>query len=115
MTKDNKRTCTIGKLHTDGGSVINIQMKEAEWGELQAKPFFQELIKYFNGEPETKIFFLCDGDAPDCSKKNCYKNGEDGWCRWTSDINHAKNFKKREQRCVDVFYEDGHNADTLWP
>lgn len=40
-----------------------------------------------------KIFFLCDGEVPECKKTMCFKNNKNDPCRWTSDIKHAKNFK----------------------
>lgn len=45
---------------------------------------------------EDKVFYLCDGNVPDCSKTNCYKqiDGSLFTCRHTSDVSHAINFKK---------------------
>lgn len=60
-----------------------------------------------------KIFFLCDGEVPNCEKNHCYQNGEDGWCRWTSDIRHAKNFKKKECGSSITFSEQECNINTL--
>lgn len=39
-----------------------------------------------------KLFYLCDGEVPECRKKGCYKNG--GECKHTSNIKHAINFRK---------------------
>ena len=49
--------------------------------------------------PETKILFLCDGNVEKCRySPTCYKNCSEkdlkSACRHTSDVNHAKNFKK---------------------
>lgn len=44
-----------------------------------------------------KIFYLCDGYG---CKDQCGLNGE---CKKTSDINHAKNFVKKD----DCFFEKG--------
>lgn len=41
-----------------------------------------------------KIFYLCDGEVPECKKTHCYKNTDDTPCKLTSDIAHAKNFEK---------------------
>lgn len=38
-------------------------------------------------EDTKKIFFICDGDVPECKKTGCYKRG--GECKWTSDVRHA--------------------------
>lgn len=40
-----------------------------------------------------KILYLCDGEVPECEKTHCSLKTPDGWCRHTSDINHAVNFK----------------------
>jgi len=37
-----------------------------------------------------KVFYLCDGEVPECTKTSCYKNG--GPCRHTSNASYAKNF-----------------------
>ena len=42
-------------------------------------------------EDTKKIFFICDGDVPECEKTECYQCG--GECKWTSDVRHAVNFK----------------------
>ena len=42
-------------------------------------------------EDTKKIFFICDGDVPECEKTECYKRG--GECKWTSDVRHAVNFE----------------------
>lgn len=42
-----------------------------------------------------KILYLCDGEVPGCKKTICYKEEcEFPYCRHTSDINHAINFRK---------------------
>ena len=41
---------------------------------------------------ERRIWYLCDGEKPDCKKTFCYKKG--GICRHTKDIQHAINFKQ---------------------
>ena len=41
-------------------------------------------------ESDRKVFYLCDGNVPECKKTFCYQNG--GECRHTSDIKHALNF-----------------------
>jgi hypothetical protein len=38
------------------------------------------------------VFYLCDGEVPECKKRICFKNG--GMCKWTTDIKHAVNFWK---------------------
>lgn len=43
---------------------------------------------------EKKIWYLCDGEKPDCKKTYCYKNAKRETCCHTSDISHAVNFKK---------------------
>lgn len=37
-----------------------------------------------------KIFYLCDGSAPNCPRTNCYKRGGD--CYHTDNVDHAKMF-----------------------
>lgn len=41
-----------------------------------------------------KVFYLCDGNVPNCEKNKCYKNCEEEPCRHTTDISHAVNFSK---------------------
>lgn len=60
-----------------------------------------------------KIFFLCDGEVPNCEKNHCYQNGEDGWCRWTTNIRHAKNFKREEYGSSVTFSEQECNINAL--
>lgn len=45
---------------------------------------------------EKRIWYLCDGERPDCSKTYCYKNTDVNPCRHTSNIEHAANFTKKE-------------------
>lgn len=50
--------------------------------------------------PEKKVLFLCDGKIEGCRDSNrCYMNCKEGEniCRHTKDINHAKNFKKKNE------------------
>lgn len=39
-----------------------------------------------------KVLYLCDGKVPECENTKCALKISDGWCRHTSDINHAVNF-----------------------
>ncbi len=43
---------------------------------------------------EEKIMYLCDGEKQDCRKTLCYKKG--GECHYTSDVEHARSFKKEK-------------------
>lgn len=45
-------------------------------------------------EDKRKIAYLCDGKKPDCTGKDCYLKNENGICKYTSDVRHAKNFEK---------------------
>ena len=45
---------------------------------------------------EKRIWYLCDGEKPDCPKTHCYKNTDVEPCRHTRDIDHAANFTKEE-------------------
>lgn len=45
---------------------------------------------------QQKIWYLCDGNVPECKKHICYKRVGDFGCKHTSDINHAINFSVRE-------------------
>lgn len=58
-----------------------------------------------------KIFFLCDGEVPECEKTMCFKNTNNNPCRWTSDIKHAKNFK--DHKGYEIYYEEGHDLKKL--
>lgn len=49
-----------------------------------------------------KVFYLCDGEVENCKKTRCYKN--DGDCNHTSNIKHAKNFRKKYPK--SSFYEN---------
>lgn len=40
-----------------------------------------------------KVFYLCDGNVPECTKEHCYKQTDDDPCRHTSDISHAINYR----------------------
>lgn len=50
-----------------------------------------------------KVWYLCDGERPECAKRTCFKNG--GTCKHTRDIEHAVNFKK-EKRGEHVNYKE---------
>lgn len=52
-------------------------------------------------ESDRKVFYLCDGNVPECEKTCCYKtNVGDGWCKHTSNIEHALNFEiSQSGRC----------------
>lgn len=58
-----------------------------------------------------KIFFLCDGEVPECKKTMCYKNANNNPCRWTSDIKHAKNFKDHREN--GTYYEEKYESKTV--
>ena len=46
---------------------------------------------------EQEIWYLCDGNVPECKKTKCYKQVGKNGCRHTSDIKHAANFLIREK------------------
>lgn len=46
-----------------------------------------------------KVFYLCDGRVPECSKSNCYLVNN-GPCKRTTDIKHAINFVKMGKKSV---------------
>ena len=49
------------------------------------------------------ILYLCDGHIEKCrNSNNCFYNG--GQCEHTFDINHAKNFIKRERDDEEDYY-----------
>ena len=48
-------------------------------------------------DEKKRIWYLCDGERPECSKNFCYKNTDVNPCRHTSDIEHAVNFTKEER------------------
>lgn len=54
----------------------------------------KDIKEAYNGltiyDTDTKVFYLCDKDKPDCKKTNC---SEEFCCR-TTDVNHAINFEK---------------------
>ena len=58
-----------------------------------------------------KIFFLCDGEVPECKKTMCFKNNKNDPCRWTSDIKHAKNFKDHGEH--GTYYEEEYESKTV--
>lgn len=45
-----------------------------------------------------KVFYLCDGEVPECRKGHCYKQTDDNPCRHTSDVSHAINFQKKHKK-----------------
>lgn len=47
---------------------------------------------------EKKIFYLCDGNVPECKKEHCYKQTDDDPCRHTSNISHAINFRGENEK-----------------
>lgn len=51
--------------------------------------------------------YLCDGNVPECKKTHCYKNTSEEACKHTSDINHAVNFKRKENAVVGTSYWEG--------
>lgn len=57
---------------------------------------------------ENKIFYLCDGNVPKCTKTHCYKQTNDDTCRHTSDIAHAINFEKMK----GGYYREKENGKT---
>lgn len=60
-----------------------------------------------------KVFYLCDGKIENCKKTRCYKNKTDcrNQCRYTSDINHAINFKNQFK--AGDFYEMPSTNDVM--
>lgn len=56
---------------------------------------------------ERQIFYLCDGEVKNCNKRNCYYKGHE-MCRHTTDIKHAKNFKRVKEK----FFERGYICAT---
>ena len=61
-----------------------------------------------------KILYLCDGELEKCRMKSgCYKNGGD--CMHTSNIEHAKNFKKvhRDAFIENLTAPENQTQDTL--
>lgn len=55
---------------------------------------------------KTVVLYVCNGEDPNCSKTNCYKNGltGDSFCAHTSDIRYAKNFTVFND---GTYYEEG--------
>lgn len=47
-------------------------------------------------EEKDKIFFLCNGENPNCKKRTCYKgeNSLEKTCRHTTNIEYALTFRK---------------------
>ena len=45
-----------------------------------------------------KVFYLCDGNVPESTKEHCYKQTDDDPCRHTSDISHAINFRRENEK-----------------
>ena len=55
---------------------------------------FMEYKKKNRGRLREKVFYICNGEKPDCTKKHCYRKGGEEVCRHTTDIRFAKNFKE---------------------
>lgn len=55
----------------------------------------EELDEVACNEAKTdKVLFLCDGEVPNCGKRNCYKKADTSdACHHTSDVTHALHFK----------------------
>lgn len=56
-----------------------------------------------------EIWYLCDGEKPDCKKTYCYKNVKGEACCHTSDIDHAVNFKKSVHGGRTSYWETSRN------
>ena len=58
---------------------------------------------------EEKVFYLCDGKVPTCSRRNCFMNEnrkyKEDACRHTTDIHHAINFDHGVCERKEQFYE----------
>lgn len=60
-----------------------------------------------------KVFYLCDGEVPECGKSICYKNeiSKEGYCKHTTNIGHAINFEDRKG--TGIYYElEGHKKNV---
>lgn len=59
-----------------------------------------------------KIYYLCDGEKEDCRKRICYKTTGDyeHGCKRTSDIRHAKNFRKNYENVPSAAYREQETA-----
>ena len=64
---------------------------------------------------EKRIWYLCDGEKPDCSKRYCYKNTDVTPCRHTRDIEHAANFTKKEMGGRISYWEAAVMPETIQP
>mgnify|MGYP004547598279 FL=1 len=54
-----------------------------------------------------KVFYLCDGEVPECTKTHCYKReGEAEPCRHTTNVAHAINFRQMSKRPDAAYYEN---------
>lgn len=58
-----------------------------------------------------KVFYICDGERPECKKQECYRTHPD-WhykncCYHTTDITHAMNFDLNER--TGNYWEAPHN------
>lgn len=60
-----------------------------------------------NNIKKQKVLYLCNGEKPDCRQRGCYKKGSDQRCecRYTSDIQYAKNFQEANLREDSLFIE----------
>lgn len=64
---------------------------------------------------EGRIWYLCDGEKPDCPKTYCYKKTDVEPCRHTSDIEHAANFTKKETGGRISYWEATAVPETTQP
>ena len=56
---------------------------------------FMELKRKNRGRIRGKAFYACNGEKKTCTKRHCYKKGEEGdLCCYTTDIRYAKNFDR---------------------
>lgn len=58
-----------------------------------------------------KISFLCDTKLPCRTSDGCFKNG--GFCKHTSDINHATNFIEWRKKDESTFSEISDDNDCV--
>lgn len=55
----------------------------------------------------SKVFYLCDGEVPECTKTHCYKREDETEpCRHTSNVAHAINFQQMSKRSDAAYYEN---------
>lgn len=54
-----------------------------------------------------KVFYLCDGEVPECAKTRCYKRkGETDSCRHTTNVAHAINFRQKSKHPDAAYFEN---------